>query len=275
MADARLEPVADGVLAWLAADPGHGRTNVGVIVEDDGVTLVDCLLNPAQAQPLAELIAEFDLPVRRVVYTSSHVEFVGGSSVFWMAARYGRRQTSALLDQPANVEVYRRLYPDDASSFDDEFATRPVSHTIDTAAWLTPAVCAVPTGGQQRENVVALLPAADVVFAGAMCVFGSTPNAFDGDPTVWADALSEIGSLATIIVPGIGPVGDANDVAALQAYLYACVEADGDPGSIPPGPWDEWSDRHLDEVNVERATLLAAGDDRVPDSMLRLAGLAP
>ena len=61
---------------------------------------------------------------------------------------------------------------------------------------------------------------------------------------------------------------------ALQAYLYACADADGDPGAIPPGPWDRWADRHLDEINVERAAMLARGDDGVPSSMLRLAGLA-
>ncbi|WP_334141589.1 MBL fold metallo-hydrolase [Rhabdothermincola sp.] len=269
-----LQQLAPGVHTWLSEPAGHGQTNAGVIVDDDGVTLIDCLLAPALAAPLAEEIAASQLPVRRVVYTSSHVEFTGGSSVFWMAARYGRRQTSALLDQPANPAVYRALYPDHAQAFDDDFATRPVSHTVDTAAWLSPTVCALPTAGQQHENLVALLPAADVLFAGAMCSFGVTPNAFDGDPEAWADALSELAGLATTIVPGIGPVGGADDLLALQAYLYSCVEAGGDPSRVPPGPWDRWADRHLDAVNVERAAMLAAGDDGVPPSMLRLAGLA-
>ena len=108
------------------------------------------------------------------------------------------------------------------------------------------------------------MPSADVLFAGAMCTFGVTPNAFDGDPAAWADALADIGELAATIVPGIGPVGGADDVLALQAYLYACVEAEGDPTAIPEGPWDEWSDRHLDAINIERAAMLAAGDDSVP-----------
>ena len=66
----------------------------------------------------------------------------------------------------------------------------------------------------------------------------------------------------------------ADDVLALQAYLYACVDAEGDPSGIPPGPWDDWEDRHLDAVNIERAAMLAAGNHDVPPSMLRLAGLA-
>lgn len=272
--EGRLHRLAPGVGAWLSERPGHGRTNAGVVIEDDGVTVVDCLLTPAHAAPLAAELAATGRPVRRVVYTSSHVEFTGGSSRFQMAARYGRSQTSALLDQPPNLAAYRSLYPEHRDAFDDDFATRPVSHTVDTAAWLSPALCALATGGQQRENLVVLLPAADVLFAGAMCSFGVTPNAFDGDPEAWADALGELSTLATTIVPGIGPAGGAPDVQALQAYLYACVEAAGDPSRIPPGPWDRWADRHLDAVNVERAALLAAGDDGVPPTMLRLAGLA-
>ena len=113
-----------------------------------------------------------------------------------------------------------------------------------------------------------------MLLAGAMACFGVTPNAFDGDPLAWADALGELGDLAPVIVPGVGPVGGPDDVLALQAYLYACADAEGDPSKIPTGPWDAWPDRHLDEVNVERAAMLAAGDDGVPPSMLRLLGLA-
>src|SRR5256885_13177498 len=35
--------------------------------------------------------------------------------------------------------------------------------------------------GQQEENLVAHVPAAEIVFAGAMCSFGVTPLAHQGD----------------------------------------------------------------------------------------------
>jgi cyclase len=269
-----LEQLDDVAFAWLPGERTHGRTNAGVIVDDDGLTVVDCLLTPTRAEELTAVLERFGLPVRRVVYTTSHVEFVGGSSKLWMAARYGRPQTSALLDQPPNVAVYRHLYPADATTFDDDFATRPVSHTVDDAAWITPTVCALPTAGQQAQNLVALVPAADVLFAGAMASFGVTPNCFDGNPLAWADALGDLTDLASRVVPGIGPIGGADDMIALQAYLYACGEADGEPDALPPGPWDKWADRHLDQINVERAAMLSRGDDGVPPSMLRMAGLA-
>lgn len=279
-----LVHLATGVYAWLQEPAGHDRTNAGVILDDDGVTVVDTLMTPSQTEPLVAALERFGLPVRRAVYTTSHIGWVGGSPSFWMAARYGRSQTSALLDQPPAIGILQKLHPDYADELEllVERPTRPVSHTVDTSAYLTTSHLVVPTSGQMLENLVVVVPersTADgdqpaVLFAGAMATFGVTPNAFDGDPATWADALTDFGDLAGIIVPGIGPVGDADDVLALQAYLYACADAEGDPGAIPPGPWDEWEDRHLDVVNVERAAMLATGNHDVPPSMLRLAGLA-
>ncbi|MCU0310184.1 MAG: MBL fold metallo-hydrolase [Acidimicrobiales bacterium] len=270
----RLEPLSPGVFVWRGTDGSGGPgPNAGVIVEDDGITLVDTVAAPSAARALNEQLKGFRVPVRRVVYTSSHVDAVGGSSVFWMAARYGRAQTSALLDQPVPIDAYRRLVPAYADEFDETFATRPVSHTITGAAWLTEKVCVVPTTGPQSESLVVLVPSAGVLFAGSVAVFETTPNAYDGDPEAWADALGELGEQAPVVVPGVGPVGDAGSMLVLQAYLYAVVDAEGDPRRIPDGPWDDWSGRDLDAVNCERALRLAAGDDSVPEAMLRRLGL--
>lgn len=272
----RLEPIAPGVWVWLGTD-GRGQPgpNVGVIVEDDGITLVDTAPAPSAARALNEELKRFGVPVRRVVYTSSHVESVGGSAVFWMAARYGRAQTNALLEQPVPVEGYRRLMPGFAHDYDETFATRPVSHVVDAAAWLTPLVCAVPVSGQQDENLVVLVPSAGTMFTGAFATVATTPNAWDGHPERWADTLGELREQANVIVPGVGPVADGMALMVMQAYLYAVCDAEGDTRRIPDGPWDDWTDRSLDAVNVERAARLAAGDREVPTAMLQRLGLAP
>ena len=272
----RLEPIAPGVWVWLGTDgTGGPGPNVGVIVEADGITLVDTAPAPSAARALNEELKRFGVPVRRVIYTSSHVESVGGSAVFWMAARYGRAQTNALLEQPVPVEGYRRLMPGYAHDYDESFATRPVSHVVDAAAWLTPLVCAVPVSGQQQENLVVLVPSAGTMFTGAFASFGTTPNAWDGHPEQWADTLGELRDQATVIVPGVGPVGDGMALMVLQAYLYAVCDSEGDARRIPDGPWDDWSERSLDAVNVERAAGVAAGSTDVPVAMLQRLGLAP
>lgn len=268
-----LAQLAQGVHAWLQEPAVHGVTNAGVVVDADGITVVDTLTVASQYEPFAETVEALGFPVRRIVVTGDHIEFVGGTTRFKLAAVYGSPSASDHLDQPPNPAVYRSLFPALAEEFDDDMATRPVSHLVTEATQLTPATMVVPVDGQSAANLVVLVPEADVLFAGAMCCFGVTPLAFDGDPAAWADSLDELAELATVIVPGHGPVGGAAEVADQASYLRACVAAEGAAVGIGRGPWDHWTDRRWDEVNVERAAMLAAGDRSIPPSMLRAAGL--
>ena len=269
-----LDLLVPGVYAWLQSPAGRGRANAGAIVDADGVTVVDALATPDQYEPFAAAVEALGLPVRRLVLTTSAVEHAGGSGRFKLAAVYGSPQASVHLDQEPNRASWDALYPDVDGPFDD-VVTRPVSHVVASDVMLTPAVTVVATGGQMAENLVALVPGAQILFAGAMCSFGVTPLCWQGDPRRWADELDRLATLAPIVVPGHGSIGGEEEVRDLQAYLRACADAEGDPGRIGPGPWEDWSDREHDVVNVERAALVAAGDvDAVPASMLRLAGLA-
>jgi glyoxylase-like metal-dependent hydrolase (beta-lactamase superfamily II) len=232
----RLETVGQGALAWLADQPGPGHPNAGVIVDEDGLTLVDTLLVPSQWEPLADAIEALDRPLRRVVLTSSHIEYVGGTARFWQAGFYGTAQASAHLDQPADVAIYRRMFPDLADEFDPDLRTHPVTHVVSEPAWITPAAEVVPLPGQTAENLVVRVPGADVVFAGALGSFGVTLD--------------------------------------LQAaYLLACDDAAGVGSDLPPGPWDDWPGRHLDVANSERVAMLARGEDGIPASVVDRLGL--
>jgi cyclase len=266
-----LDPLATGVFAWMQEPARRGCPNAGVVIDADGVTVVDTLMTPDQYEPFAAEVEAVGLPVRRIVLTGSSVEQTGGTGRFKLAAVYGSRQASVHLDQPPNVDSWRALYPE-AEGF-DEVTTRPVSHVVAEDVQLTPAVTVMSAGGQMAENLVVLVPGAHVLFAGAMCSFGAAPLCWQGDPARWADELDRLIDLAPIVVPGHGPIGGEEEVRDLQAYLRACVSADGDPARIGSGPWDAWADRDHDVVNVERAALLAAGEDAVPPAMLRLAGL--
>jgi cyclase len=269
-----LDLLVPGVYAWIQSPAGRGRANAGAIVDADGVTVVDALATPDQFEPFAAEVEALGLPVRRLVLTTSTVEHAGGTGRFKLAAVYGSPQASVHLDQEPNRASWDALYPDVDGTFDD-VVTRPVSHVVASDVMLTPAVTLVATGGQMAENLVAAVPAAEILFAGAMCSFGAAPLCWQGDPARWADELDRLVALAPIVVPGHGPIGGEEEVRDLQAYLRACVAAAGDPARLGPGPWDGWSHREHDVVNVERAALVEAGDfDAVPASMLRLAGLA-
>jgi cyclase len=270
-----LAEIADGVLAWFQPGGESGVSNAGVIVDDDGVTVIDTLMVPSQWEPFAEAVKRLGLPIRRVVLTHAHIDHVGGTTAFPHAAVYATKPTSAVLDQPMLTDAYKAFMPAFADEFDalEAIGTRPATHEVDGAAALTPRVELLPAGGHTDGDLIILVEDADVCFPGDLCFFGVTPLAFQGDPAQWAETLDAVTDLAGTIVPGHGPIGGAAEIAELGQYLRHCVAAAGDPAAIPAGPWDSWHERDRDVINVERAALLAEGADEIPPSMLRAIGL--
>jgi cyclase len=262
------------VYVWLQPGGESGVSNAGVIVDDDGVTIVDTMMVRSQWEPFAAAVKALDLPMRRIVLTHGHIDHVGGTKAFPHAGVYASPQTSAVLDQHMPIEAYKTFMSAFEEEFDDlaELGTRPATHLIDGAASLTARVEVLPASGHTEGDVIVLVADADVCFPGDLCFFGVTPLAFQGDPAKWADMLEAVVDLADTIVPGHGPIGGEREVRELQAYLRACVDAKGDPSAIPPGPWDAWIERDRDAINVERAALLAEGQDVMPPSMLKAIG---
>lgn len=269
--------LATGVFALCASEPRFGDSNLGLVIDADGLSLIDSMSTPALAAEadteIKALTAHLELPIKRVVLTSSRIPFAGGSTIFWRAAFFGSEPVSEQLDQPVNTVVLKQLLPQHAAAFHGDFVTRPVTHTIGEAAQLTDAAVVHVLPGETALNTVVQLPAAGIVFLGALGSFGVTPLAFDGDPAAWADSLDAVADLGSTFVPGHGLPAERSALADQAAYLRACVAADGDPAAIPAGPWDNWTDRRFDEVNVERATRLSRGDHDTPQAMYRLLGL--
>ena len=270
-----LDRLVPGVWAELADEPGHGRANAVAVVDDDGVTVVDTLMVRSQWEPFAAAVEAIGMPVRRVVLTSSNVEFAGGTNRFRMAAVYGRPQASAHLDQPADPELFRRLHPSFADEFDDEFRTRPVSHVVDAPVQLTAGggagAAGRPAGGEPRRRPARRV---DGARRGHVRVRRHAQRR-PGRPGPVGDAPRLAVGAGPIVVPGHGPVGGEEEVRALQAYLRACVDAEGDVARLADGPWREWAGAsEWDPVNVERAALLAEGRDEPPaDPAARRLGL--
>ena len=272
MAD--LDRVADGVWVWLQPGGESGVSNAGVIADDDGLTVVDTLMVPSQWEPFRAAVEALGTPVRRVVLTHAHIDHVGGTTAFGVSAVYGSPATSQALSQPPLTEAYKAFMPAFAEEF-DALAVRQVTHVIEGSAWLTPRIEVRLTSGHTAGDVIILVDDAGVLFSGDVCFFGVTPLAFQGDPATWAEVLEVIADLQPRIVPGHGTMGTGGDARTLASYLRFCVDAHGNPAGIPPGPWDGWLERDpRDAINVERAALLAQGDDRIPPAMLRAIGMS-
>ncbi|HEV3363576.1 MAG TPA: MBL fold metallo-hydrolase, partial [Acidimicrobiia bacterium] len=131
-----LEKLGDGVWAWLQPGGGSGISNAGVVADDDGLTVIDCLMVRSQWEPFAAAVAELGQPVRRVVLTHAHIDHVGGTKAFPMAMILATPATSALLDQPLMTDGYKAFMPAFADEFDDlaELGTRTVTHEVTDGA---------------------------------------------------------------------------------------------------------------------------------------------
>lgn len=267
-----LIEVADGILLAQREPGGFGSANSTAIIEDDGITVVDSCTVPAHSREFAAVLAEIGIPIRHLVYTSPHVDYVGGSTTYPLAAVYGTPETSALLDQPPNVEAYCHLAPALAADFAG-LTTRPVSHTVREAAWISSRVVIAPTHGQTGENLVVQVPDANVVIAGAMASFGVIPAAWAGNPALWVEQLDVVLGWGATVVPGAGAPGGEAEVRALQQYLTACVAA-GTAAEMAEGDWRSWTNQRFHPANVERAALLAANDASPPPTILSLMGIS-
>lgn len=270
---ATLVPLAPGVYAWMHDDVRHAHTNSGVVIAADGITVVDSGLVPSSTAALVgELEALTSLPTRRLVLTGSHVDLVGGSTAFPLPAVYGSAQTSALLDQEANPEIWARLHPDHGAEL-LEVSTRPVTHTVTEPAHLCPASIAIPCAGPQFENLAVQVPGANVVFAGAAATFGMVPLGFEADFEAWISTLETMAAWGELFVPSHGPIGGVEELQHLTDYLRACLDARGDAAAMAAGPWDTWAHASYTPINVERAALLAAGDPSPPPTLRALLRL--
>ncbi len=268
-----------GVYGFTHPDPAFGNSNSGLIIDSDGLTIVDSTTTPKHAEELFDEIKRITEPLdtrlKRVVLSSSRIPFSGGSSVYWQAAFYGSQATSDQLDLPPNPDAFRRLLPGLAEHFHDRYDTRPITHLVSEPSPIGSAAYGLTLPGESPVNIATYVESADVIFAGALGSFGVVPLAYDGDPLAWAKSLDQLAELAKTIVPGHGPVGGLADISDQADYLRACAAADGDPTNLRAGPWTEWSNQEFHAVNIERAARLRRGDDAVPDAMFALLGFEP
>jgi glyoxylase-like metal-dependent hydrolase (beta-lactamase superfamily II) len=200
--------------------------NVGVVVGEYGVLLVDTRASPRQAR---ELINDLDrltrTSVRWVVNTHWHWDHCWGNALF-DGERWGHqrcRRTLVERGEEFRLAAAERLGNEHRRDV-MEVEIAPPDHTFVERA-------ALDVGGRRVElaflglghtdaDIVAVVPDAGVVFAGDLIEEGAPPYFGDSYPLHWPETLMALEAIgAHVFVPGHGDVVQAAFVADQRAAL--------------------------------------------------------
>ncbi len=194
--------------------------NVGAIIGDDGVLIVDTRSSHRQAGEVVRELREITpLPVTRVVDTHLHWDHCFGNARFRPAEIWGHDRCAAGLVAAGERQRAFLLerYPEMVNEF-REVEIVPPDHTFAVAAtisWGGRSVGLRHLGrGHTDSDIVVVVPdsrpgGASVIFAGDLFENGAPPWFGDGYPLDWpATADGVVTLMSDVIVPGHGNVGD-------------------------------------------------------------------
>jgi cyclase len=233
---AGLHQLGDHSYAWLQPDGSWGWSNAGLITGDGVSLLVDTLFDLHLTRRMLEAYAPIteSAPIATLVNTHANGDHcygnelvVGAQIIASTAAAHEMAEVppsmlAALGQAPGEVgEIFQEYFG--AFDFNGITLTLPTL-TFDGAM-------SVAVGGKQVEllevgpahtagDVLVHSPSDGVVYTGDILFIGGTPIVWAGPLSNWVAACDAIiGFGAEHIVPGHGPVTDADGVRAVRDYL--------------------------------------------------------
>ncbi len=205
--------------------------NVGIIVGDTGVLVVDTGMGPANAKiVLAEVRKITDQPIRYLVCTHFHPEHNFGAQAFpddtviiYAAAQYEDLKNKGAMYR----DWFMDMFGDDVRALLEPVEIIPPDVTFDRKAEINLGNLMVElhflgepahTGG----DTVIYLPDAKIIFTG-----GLTPNRFfpimpdaDSSGTGWIASLEQLEQFdIDTVVPGHGEIADHQLIVQVKDYL--------------------------------------------------------
>ena len=209
-----LKEIGPGVYAAISRE-----SNVGFIIGDDAVLVVDSFFHPTTARALLSEIRKITpKPVRYVVNTHYHLDHVAGDQVF--------KDAGAIIVAHRNVRAWIR--PENLRMFGNapRIAQLPLPDLVTESPitiWLgARRVDVRPAEGHTGGDLVVSVPDAKVLFCGDL-LWRMPPNIVDGAVSKWIatdksfEDLPEAASM--VFVPGHGDVATVKDVAIFRGYL--------------------------------------------------------
>jgi glyoxylase-like metal-dependent hydrolase (beta-lactamase superfamily II) len=191
--------------------------NIGVVLGDESALLVDTRISHRQAEEIrVDLRQLTPLPIGVVVNTHGHADHCFGNHPLRPATIWGHERCVTMIETTAEMQRQGTIaaVPKLANELYEVVFDPPDRVFADTAT------VEIDPGGRSVElrylgrghtdnDIVVLVPDADVVFAGDLLEADATPFFGDGYPIDWPDTAARLVELVTgAVVPGHGTVGD-------------------------------------------------------------------
>jgi len=276
-----LHEVGEGVFAWLQPDGGWGWSNAGLLRGDGGSLLVDTLFDLVLTRAMLDAMAPITAtaPIATLVNTHANGDhcygnqLVTGAEVIASAASAAEmeqlppstlgRMTSLDLGEATNRYIAMAFGPFTFDDIEPPHPDRTFSGRLDLEV-AGQSVELIEVGpAHTAGDVLVHLPDAATVFTGDILFHDGTPLIWDGPVQNWLDACDRIlGLECRVIVPGHGPLADAQAVRDTAAYLTfvrdeatarhaAGMSATDAAWDIDLGAYADWGESERIALNVD------------------------
>lgn len=284
-----LQQVASRTFAYIQGDGGWGLSNAGLVVGDGGeALLVDTFFDLAHTRALLDALPTLPTVVVNTHFNGDHCwgnELVGDVPI--VAHDRCREQ---LLSGP-RPEFLAGLAAADAGGDPTLAYLKQVFARFDfSGITVTPPTQvfdsgshALDVGGRRVElfhygpahtlgDVVVWVADERVLFTGDLLFLDVCPLVWDGTVTNWLAAIDEMLALEpAVVVPGHGPVSDADGLRSLAGYFTllasqgrtlhdAGVSVDAAIERLDLGPYAGWVDIERTALNLRQVYRELDGD---------------
>ncbi|MDX6851468.1 MBL fold metallo-hydrolase [Gilvimarinus sp. SDUM040013] len=186
---------------------GNGKgSNVGVILDEGSITLVDTMIAESRDYLLNNLKTLSNNPVEYVLMTHDHFDHTGSNEEFLNSNSVLIASDKAELEKNANF-----------ISFSDAIRVNIHSRLIEGYA----------VNSHDKSDVIYRLAEENVIFLGDIYTIGWYPSFFSGGLAGQVDSLNlaiSLGNAETKYVPGHGEVSSIDDLKTYRQLCEAWVE---------------------------------------------------
>jgi glyoxylase-like metal-dependent hydrolase (beta-lactamase superfamily II) len=296
-ANGTVHAAGDGCFAYVQRDGSWGWSNAGLIVGEGRSLLVDTLFDLRLTAEMLDAFgpASAGAPIGVVVNTHANGDHCYGNQLVAGAEIIASSAAAAeMAEVPPSLLAGLNQAPGDVGdlfrSFFGEFRFDDIELTLPTRTF--DGRLTLEVGGREVElievgpahtagDTLVHVPAARTIFTGDILFIGGTPVVWAGPIANWIAACDTMLALdASTVVPGHGPITDADGIRAVRGYLEHITEqADAAyrgglsfqeaADAIDLGPYANWLDAERVVVNVyQRYRELGAEMPEVPVTAL-------